>query len=285
MSIQQYDTVRQYDTVGRTFLSAVPALPDVAQPICVVKIGGSTLDDAAGVLDGLADLWRAGGPLVVVHGGGPIIDAWLRRLGIAPRFVAGRRVTDVATLEVVRAVMGGAINSELVAALVARGVPALGLTGLAAGLLHADRAAPEHGLVGIAPFAEDLPLRALLAGGFVPVIAPLALGPDGECLNVNADDAATAIARALGADHLLFVSDVPGVLDATGNIIPRLTASQAADLLADGTVTGGMIPKMQACLAALDDIRAIHIVDAQAAGDLHAITAGDVALGTRIVAE
>jgi acetylglutamate kinase len=257
---------------------------DIAHPTCVVKIGGSTLADAAGVLDGLADLWRAGGPLVVVHGGGPIIDAWLRRLGIAPRFVAGRRVTDAATLEVVRAVMGGVINSDLVAALVARGVPALGLNGLAAGLLHAQRAAPEHGLVGIAPYADDASLRALLAGGFVPVIAPLALGPEDECLNVNADDAATAIARALGADHLLFVSDVPGVLDAAGQIIPRLTAAQARDLLANGTITGGMIPKLQACLAALDAIRTIHIVDADAAGDLRAITAGEGAIGTRIVA-
>jgi acetylglutamate kinase len=274
VSIQEYMAAR-----------AAP-LADVAHPTCVVKIGGSTLDDAACVLDGLADLWRACGPLVVVHGGGPIIDAWLRRLGIAPRFVAGRRVTDVATLEVVRAVMGGAINGDLVAALVARGVPALGLIGAAAGLLHADRAAPEHGLVGIAPHATDTPLRVLLAGGFVPVIAPLAIGPDGECLNVNADDAATAIARALGADHLLFVSDVPGVLDAAGHIIARLTASQAADLLADGTIiTGGMIPKLQACLAALDAIRAIHIVDAPAASDLRAITAGERTIGTQIVAE
>jgi acetylglutamate kinase len=251
---------------------------------CVVKIGGSMLDDAGGLLDALADLWRAGQSPVVVHGGGPAIDAWLRRLGIVPQFAQGRRVTDASTLSVVRAVLAGEINSLLVAALVARGVPAVGLSGLAAGMLRAECAAPEQGFVGIAPHADAAPIRALLAAGFVPIVAPLALGPDATCLNVNADDAATAIARDLEATHLFFVSDVPGVRDAAGALCPRLTATDALALLDDGTITGGMIPKMQACLAALADVGAIHILDEVGARELPQVIAGKCAVGTRIVA-
>ncbi len=250
---------------------------------CVVKIGGSTLDGVAGVLDALAAAWRAGYAPVVVHGGGPIINEWLRRLGIVPQFVAGRRVTDAATLEVACAVMGGVINNGLVEELVRRGVPAVGLSGLAAGMIRAERAGDDHGLVGLNPQADAAPLRALLAGGFVPVVAPLALGPAGECLNLNADDAAMALARALNADHLLFVSDVPGVRDKAGAIIPRLTARAADALLRDGTITGGMIPKIEACLTALEDVPAIHIIDSAAATDLRGVLAGDHAAGTRLV--
>ncbi len=251
---------------------------------CVVKIGGSMLGAAGGLLDALADLWRTGQALVVVHGGGPAIDAWLRRLGIAPQFANGRRVTDGQTLDVVRAVLAGQINSLLVAALVARGVPAVGLSGLAAGMVRAEPAPPEQGFVGIAPRADAAPVRALLAAGFVPVVAPLALGPADTCLNVNADDAATALARDLGAAHLFFVSDVAGVHDATGALCPRLTVAAAERMLRDGTITGGMIPKMQACLAALADVAAIHILDENAARDLRRVITGEREAGTRMVA-
>jgi acetylglutamate kinase len=295
MAEKQAGEARAVETAPKSLAATKPAYAGSPSPAklgrglgggaCVVKIGGSTLDAAAGVLDALAAAWQAGYAPVVVHGGGPIIDEWLRRLGIAPRFVAGRRVTDAATLEVVRAVMGGAINSGLVAELVRRGVPAVGLSGLAAGMLRAERADAAHGLVGMNPRAEAGQLHALLACGFVPVVAPLALGPAGECLNLNADDAAMAVARALHADHLLFVSDVPGVRDSAGAIIPRLTAERAGELLRDGTVSGGMIPKVEACLAALADVPAIHILDSAAAADLHAVLAGDRAAGTRLAAQ
>jgi acetylglutamate kinase len=253
-----------------------------ADPPVVVKLGGSALEDAASALDAVATLWHAGWQPTLVHGGGPQIDAFLRALGITPRFHDGRRVTDAATLDVVRAVMAGQINTELVRQLVARGIPAVGLSGLDGAMLPATRAAPELGLVGLPQAANVALVRTLLTAGYVPVITSLGLGPDGECLNINADDAATSIACALDARHLAFISDVAGVQNAEGGIMPRLTPPLAEKLLQDGIITGGMVPKVEACLAALASVGAVHILDAVGSHDLPAIFAGAQTAGTRI---
>jgi acetylglutamate kinase len=253
-----------------------------AQPPVVVKLGGSALDAADAALDEVAALWRAGWQPVLVHGGGPVIDAWLRQLGVTPQFHNGRRVTDAATLEVARAVMVGVINGDLVRRLVARGIPAIGLSGLDAGLIRAQQSDPTLGLVGLDPQVEASPLRMLLAAAYLPVVAPLALGQNDICLNINADDVALALATALAAARLAFISDVAGVRDGTGQVIAQLTQHQAAQLLREGTITGGMVPKVTACLAALDTVAAIHITDGAGAAHLGALFAGEADLGTRI---
>ncbi|MBA3826399.1 MAG: acetylglutamate kinase [Ktedonobacterales bacterium] len=255
--------------------------PSAQQPV-VVKLGGSALDAADAVLDEVAALWRAGWQPVLVHGGGPLIDAWLRRLGLMPQFHDGRRVTDAATLEVARAVMVGVINADLVRRLVARGVPAIGLSGLDAGLVRAQQRDPVLGLVGLDPRVDPTPVQMLLSTGYLPVIAPLALGPNDICLNINADDVALALARALVAARLAFISDVAGVRDGAGQVIAQLAPRQATQLLRDGAITGGMVPKVMACLAALDTVAAIYILDGAGATRLGALFAGEAALGTRI---
>jgi acetylglutamate kinase len=219
---------------------------------------------------------------VLVHGGGPVIDHWLRRLGLVPRFHQGRRVTDAATLEVARAVMVGLINGDLVRQLVARGVPALGLSGLDGGLIRAEQHDPALGLVGLDPQADAASLRTLLTADYLPVVAPLALSHDGACLNVNADDAALAIALALRARRPAFISDVAGVRGSAGQVIAHLTPHHAVQLLREGTISGGMVPKVTACLAALDAVGAIYILDGAEATGLRALFAGEATLGTHI---
>ncbi len=234
---------------------------DLARPPVVIKIGGSTLDDARPALIEIANLWRAGWQPIVVHGGGPAINAMLERLGVVPRFINGRRVTDAATLEVVRAVLVGQINSELVRLLDGYNCAAVGLSGLDGQLVRARRAAADLGLVGLIQAVYPALIRTISRAGFVPVIAPLGLGPDDEVLNINADDVATAVATALGATALIFLSNVPGVKDDAGALIPRLTRARAEALIATGVINGGMVPKIEGCLHALAHVESVHIVD------------------------
>ncbi len=202
----------------------------------VVKLGGN----AVGALG--ASLAQ-GDPadLVVVHGGGAQISDLMRRRGIAPRFVAGRRVTDLPTLACVRAALAN-VSDELVQAATAAGHEAVGLS---RGEVIAARRIEALGLVGEVAAIDVGPLHAALRRGVVPIVAPLGRDPDGRFLNVNADDAAAAIAVALGATMLTFLSDVPGVLDLDGAVIPYISAS------APPAVTGGMVPKLAACASAL----------------------------------
>ena len=251
----------------------------------VIKLGGSILDAGDAALDDIAALHRAGYQVVLIHGGGPMINQWLQRLGIVPRFIAGRRVTDSTTLEIVRAVMAGQINTEIVRLLGLRGIRAVGLSGLDAGMIHVQQAPAELGLVGIEPSANPAVIQAVLALPGIPVITSLGLGPDGACLNVNADDVATAIAVALHASDLIFMSDVPGVRDAAGNVIAQLTAAAAQQLIAEGVIAGGMVPKIQGCLAALDHVQRIHILAGQQPGALRALLGTERHFGTQIVQE
>jgi len=232
--------------------------------IVVVKCGGSVLEDGAtGTLaEDLALLHRAGVRPVLVHGGGPAIDRALRTQGVAPRFLDGLRVTDAATMAVVEAVLAGDVNPRLVAALQAAGAPAVGLTGRDGGLLRVRPRAPQLGYVGEVERVEPRLLRQLLEGGWLPVVAPLGVGPEGASYNLNADTAAAALAVGLGAAKLVVLTDVPGVLRA-GERVSELTPAEAEALIQQGVVRGGMIPKLRACLRAVaDGVGSAHVVGA-----------------------
>lgn len=219
----------------------------------LLKIGGNELDNA----DFLAGLGRAVAaldePVVIVHGGGAAIAALQERLGLPVRKVDGIRVTDAAALAVTEMALSGAANKQLVRALLAAGVRAAGISGIDGGLLRCrpkTHPTVDLGLVGTIDRVEPALVLHLLGVGFVPVVSPLSLGADGQPYNVNADEAACALASALASDALDFVSNVPGVLQG-GHVLPQLTPTQAEALIASGVIAGGMIPKVRAALAAV----------------------------------
>ena len=218
----------------------------------------------------------AAGPLVVVHGGGREIDAELARRGVAKQAVDGLRITDAATLEAVVAVLGGTINTRLVAHLIGLGIKAVGLTGVDAALGRATRAAAhvtaagsqvDLGLVGEPEAAADLGLVAhLLAGGYVPVIASLGVSSDADVLNVNADTLAAHIAGGIGARELVLVGGTAGVLDDAGGTIAALTPGEAEVMMQDGSASAGMIAKLRAAMAARTrGVATVSIVDGRSA--------------------
>lgn len=214
----------------------------------VYKVGGPALEDP-GLVAPLADEVRRGdGPAVLVHGGGRAVDRLLKALGIESRFVDGRRETSPEAMAIVEMVLSGSANKELAAGLTAAGVPAIGLSGRDGGLVRA-RLAPGLGRVGTPERVDPAPIRALWAAGFLPVISPVANGPLGEAVNVNADEAALGLARALEATTLVYLSDVDGVRigDRTAD---SLTPDEARARIEDGTIAGGMALKVRVALEA-----------------------------------
>ena len=259
-------------------------------PPLVVKIGGSTLGSHDTSLKDLVTLQQEGVDVVVVHGGGNVISEWMQRQGIPPRFVEGLRVTDAASLEIVVAVLTGLINKELVAQLHGLGGRAIGISGIDGGLLEARIANPELGYVGeIAQVNRD-PLQAILDSGYIPLVAPLARqcqdGSEhsGGPLNINGDTVAGELAHALGAARLVFLTDVEGVMDGAGRVIRRLDRRRANMLFQSGVVRGGMIPKLAACLRALERSPAADIIDGRQPGTLLQCLRGSPT-GTTIVGE
>ena len=255
------------------------------EDILVAKIGGSTLGSHDTTLDDLAELQRRGLQCVVVHGGGALVSEWLKRMKVATRFERGLRVTDGEALKVVVAVLAGLVNKELVASLVSRGAKATGLSGADGGILRALISDERLGYVGEITDVDPAPLRRLLEDGVMPVIAPVALQSDGgqvvgQLLNTNADTAAGAIAVALGARRLVFLTDVPGV-KADGAGLSRLTAKRAKELLKAGVIEGGMIPKVEACLGAAAAGASSVIVDGREEGALLRVVEGK-AVGTLV---
>ncbi|HLB29468.1 MAG TPA: acetylglutamate kinase [Dehalococcoidia bacterium] len=240
----------------------------------VVKIGGSTLGQGDTTLADLAALHGAGARVVVVHGGGDAITHWLSIHGVEAAFRRGLRVTDERALPVVVAVLAGLVNKELVAALDAAGARALGLSGADGGLIRAHHADPELGYVGEIEAVDSAILRSLLQEGYLPVIAPLALGPGGTLLNINADTAAAAVAVSLEAQRLVFLTDVPGVIDGRGEVQARLTPAGAQALLDQGAISGGMVPKIEAALAAARAGVEAFIIDGRQPGALARLLAG-----------
>ena len=250
--------------------------------IIVVKLGGTTLEDQRQVLVEVAAVARKR-PIVLVHGGGKRMTEWLERLGVTSRFVNGLRVTDPAALEVAAAVLRGVVNSELVATLRDVGCDAVGLSGVDGGLLIGRRI-PDIGLVAtVTGVRRDL-IDSLLVGGQVPVVAPLARDEEGVVCNVNADDAAAGLAAGLGARQLVLMTDVDGVRDAGGRKLESITVAEAETLIADGTISGGMVPKVKAALAALSWDDAEAIISDGSAPDALVRSLEDPTFGTRISA-
>ncbi|HEU4642730.1 MAG TPA: acetylglutamate kinase [Gemmatimonadaceae bacterium] len=247
----------------------------------VIKIGGRAQGSEALPREIAAAWARERGALCIVHGGGDEISALQRALGEEPRFAGGRRITSERDVEIVRMALSGTANKRLVARLISAGVPALGLSGEDGALVTAAPVSPALGRVGAPERVNAALLRHLLDGGYLPVVSPLARDgatADAAALNVNGDDAAAAIAVALGADELLLVADVPGVL-VDGAAVPTLDADDAAAAIARGVASGGMAAKLQAGLAALrQGVERVRI------GDLDAIldpTRGTVLAASR----
>jgi acetylglutamate kinase len=242
--------------------------------ITVLKLGGELLEDRTAMraaVRGVASL-RAHGPVVVVHGGGRAIDADLKARGLTPRFVDGLRITDDETLDTVVGVLAGRINTAFVAALGAAGVKAVGLTGADASLGRSTVAPPlqttsgaiaDLGRVGVPDADAPIDLLADLTSlGYVPVIASIGVGADGDLLNVNADVLAAHLARAVGAARLIIGGKTPGVFDASGRTCARLDESAARRMVASGTATDGMVAKLGACLNAIaGGVAEVRIVD------------------------
>ncbi|MGE5271547.1 MAG: acetylglutamate kinase [Thiohalocapsa sp.] len=255
---------------------ALPYLRQYAGQTILVKYGGhamSTPEGAAPGHNGGGDpfahdvvlLRQVGINPIVVHGGGPQIGQMLTRLGIKSRFVDGLRVTDAETMQVVEMVLAGTINKQLAAAISAAGGSAVGLCGKDGGLIRArkmTRNGDDLGFVGEPERIDDRVLAILRESEIIPVIAPIGVGAGGESYNINADTVAGAVAAAVKARRFLLLTDVPGVLDADKKLIPELSAAEARRLIADGTISGGMIPKVETCLAAVEGgVEAAVIVD------------------------
>jgi acetylglutamate kinase len=248
--------------------------------ILVLKLGGTTLADQQQVLAEVAATARRR-PVAIVHGGGKRMTEWLDRLGVPTRFEGGLRVTDARALEVAAAVLRGVVNSELVAALRDLGVDAVGLSGVDGGLLIAERVAGMGLVAHVVGIQRDL-LDAVLVGGQVPVVAPLARDEDGIVCNVNADDAAGGLAAGLGARQLVLMTDVDGIHGADGAKIATLSAVEAEALIAAGTISGGMVPKIRAALTGIAAPGAEAIICDAAAPAALARALDDPAFGTRI---
>lgn len=241
----------------------------------VVKIGGNELDDADWVRAFCGIVAREPRPMIVVHGGGKEVTALQRRLGAEPEWRHGLRVTTEETLRAVTMALSGTINKRLVAALIDAGVPAVGISGEDGSLINATPAmGGALGRTGEVSEVRPRLIHALLASGMVPVVSPVSRGPEGGALNVNADDAAAALASALAAERLLLISDVPGVL-VEGRALEELNSTQADRHLRSGVVAGGMGPKIRAAFrAAASGVPEVRI------GDLHVLTGA--AGGTRL---
>ncbi|PJF27794.1 MAG: acetylglutamate kinase [Phototrophicales bacterium] len=222
----------------------------------VVKISGSELDDAAFVGRFSAAIRALTEPVIIVHGGGKEISEMQRRMGIEPRYIDGIRITDAESLVLVEMVLCGTINKRLTRSLIEAGVDALGISGVDRGIVRAQKMESpspdiDMGFTGSITAVRAEPLREWIAAGVTPVIAPICLG-EGTNYNVNADHVAGAVASALGAERLIFLSNVPGVLNKKGKLISMLTPDRVDALIANGTIKKGMIPKVRTALSALE---------------------------------
>jgi acetylglutamate kinase len=272
------DTETRWHDTARTLSEALPYMRRFAGQTFVVKYGGHAMGDDATAMSFAGDivlLKQVGINPVVVHGGGPQISAMLERLKIKSSYVDGLRVTDQATVEVVEMVLAGSINKQIVTAIQRAGGTAIGISGKDGGLIRATRLKrtkrdPDSniekvldlGFVGEPTEIDPTLLKMLERSEIIPVIAPIGVGAEGETYNINADTVAGAIAAALKASKLVMLTDVAGVLDQQKKLISELTPSVAHKLMADGTISGGMIPKVETCLDAVKGgAGAAHILD------------------------
>ncbi|MDR6144666.1 acetylglutamate kinase [Sphingomonas sp. NCPPB 2930] len=253
---------------AETLTEALPYLQRYAGKTFVVKYGGHAMGDPERQRDFAEDmvlLKAVGINPVVVHGGGPQIGAMLKRLGVESQFVNGLRVTDKETAQIAEMVLAGSINKEIVSWISAAGGRAVGISGKDAGLVIAEKVQGREadplkgierhvdlGFVGEPVAVDPRLIESLCADGIIPVIAPVAIGMDGHTYNINADTMAGAIAARLGASRFFLLTDVAGVLDKQGELMTDLNPARIAELRADGTISGGMIPKLETCVSAVE---------------------------------
>ncbi len=260
------DMNKDWKATARTLSEALPFLQRYTGAVVVVKFGGNAMGDDAAMAEFARDIVlmrQVGVNPVVVHGGGPMINDMLGRLGIESRFVRGKRVTDKATIDVVEMVLTGLVNKRIVQAIMDQGGRAVGLSGKDDDLMVCEADDPELGFVGRPVEMNVQVLRDLFAAGIIPVVAPVATGMgDNETFNVNGDTAAGAIAGALRADRLLLLTDVSGVKNSAGDVVTELTPEDVRRMTSDGVIAGGMIPKTETALRAIEaGVRGVVIID------------------------
>ena len=272
---------RDWIATARTLSEALPYMRAHDGATVVVKFGGHAMGDDTAMANFARDivlLKQCGIHPVVVHGGGPQINEMLQRLNIQSEFIDGKRVTDEATVEVVEMVLAGRINKKIVQALNAQGGRAVGLSGKDADLIVCEKALKwvkdpdsniekvlDLGFVGQPVEVNPDVLNTFIKSDFIPVVAPVGVGRDGETFNINGDTAAGAVAGAMKAERLLLLTDVAGVKDAEGDVITNLTAAQVDRLIAEGVIAGGMIPKVETAMDAISQgVDAVVIMDGRA---------------------
>jgi acetylglutamate kinase len=260
---------------AEVLMEALPYIRRFRDKTIVIKYGGHAMTEPelrASFARDIVLLKYIGVLPVLVHGGGPQIGATLEKLGKTSTFVDGLRVTDDETMEVVEMVLGGTVNREIVELVNRGGARAIGLTGNDGSMIQVRKktvGGRDLGRVGEVVEVDPAPIRAVADAGFVPVVAPLGVDRDGVTYNVNADEAAGALARALEAEKLILLTDVEGVLDPAGELLSRLTCEEIHKLLDEGTIAGGMIPKVQCCVdAVVGGVRRAHVIDGRI---LHAV--------------
>ena len=264
--MRQQNMNRDFATTAHTLSEALPYMQRYAGAVVVVKFGGNAMGDDDAMAEFARDIVlmkQVGIHPVVVHGGGPMINDLLGKLGIESRFVRGKRVTTKEAVQVVEMVLSGLVNKRIVQAINDAGGRAIGISGKDDDMMVCEADDPELGFVGRPIEMNVQIIRDLYGAGLIPVIAPVATGmADNETFNVNGDTAAGAIAGALQADRLLLLTDVAGVKDASGQVVTQMHPDQMRAMIADGTIAGGMIPKTETALMALDKgVRAVVILD------------------------
>jgi acetylglutamate kinase len=238
----------------------------LSEKVIVIKIGGATLGSHDTTIEDIVHLQKQGKRMVVVHGGGKLITEWLAKQGVATEFVRGERITDKASLKVVVAVLAGLVNKEIVAQINSLGGKAVGISGADGALIQGKVKDTKLGYVGEVTKIDLALIELLLKSGYVPLVAPIGfLSSSTEesvrLLNINADTAAGEIAAAIGAERLIFLTDVVGICDQSGKLLPKLSPGEAEALVASGVASGGMIPKVKACLRALSGRATACIID------------------------
>ena len=281
---------------AQTLAEALPYIKRFHGKTIVIKYGGNAMTDPAlqkSFAHDVVLLKLVGMHPVVVHGGGPQIEALLKRIGKTGEFVQGMRVTDAETMDVVEMVLGGAVNKDIVTLINQAGGKAVGLTGQDGGFIRAkkmmlpDRDRPEQmldiGQVGAIESIDPHVIAVLEPGGFIPVVAPIGVGANGESYNINADLVAGKLAEILKAEKLVLLTNTPGVLDKDGKLLTGLTAKQIDGLFADGTLSGGMLPKISSALdAARSGVKSVHIIDGRVEHALLLEILTDQGVGTLI---
>ena len=268
---------------AKVLVEALPYIKRFHGQIVVIKVGGNALEQARDetLLD-IVLLRYVGMQPVLIHGGGPEITAMSERLGLKAQFKNGLRITDDKTMEVVKMVLTGKVNPDIVAAINRLGGQAVGMSGEDGPCIIAEPLGPDMGFVGRVTQINREPITALLGRGYIPVIASIGLGYDGHAYNLNADTVAAEIALALGAAKMILLTDVAGVLGVDGQVVAVLSSEDARNRIDAGEVTGGMIPKLESCLRALEGVPLAHIVDGRTPHSLLLELFTEAGIGTMV---